>query len=526
MANPYALGQLAQALTTADEHEDAATRERADARVRAWSRVLDGMRSGALEIGSRTPVRGLPAWATPEVVRGGFATGRADSTTKTLRTDQGRVASQPSHVQLADIAARRLDPLPRDDGIVDIDRAIGPVTEREETTDVPRSTRLPQTVTRKVELGRAAPIEDLVREGVVPSSEVLAELIPPLTAQQVAASFADPALGALMGSTYTAFRRRRTLLLLNLAKQVQFTELPWVRLAFEVPGDAGRPDATAAVARRVAALALDAYPGTILPNPLISELTTLYAASGIDIPLTEELAADIFIGRFGPKFVRAARVAAQLLRGSLYERYYGLDVEEVLGLPEKPPRKNRLAGRFVRGSAQDAPETFESVCARGVPKGDRWSVARNGMIIERAQILTTHNLAALVGVGGARPTTSWKDLAVGAARVTDRLLARAQTQPRPLATVKDAAYAWRQAVFFLTMSDPGTHQQTIEMMRGLPGAAGPPMSVVIDGLEAAIAGPTQRSPGGLGSGAGMPFLGWSVGPHWAVSHPREPHEPT
>ena len=77
MANPYALGQLAQALTTADEHEDAATRERADARVRAWSRVLDGMRSGALEIGSRTPVRGLPAWATPEVVRGGFATGRA-----------------------------------------------------------------------------------------------------------------------------------------------------------------------------------------------------------------------------------------------------------------------------------------------------------------------------------------------------------------------------------------------------------------------------------------------------------------
>ena len=77
MANPYALGQLAQALTTADEHEDAATRERADARVRAWSRVLDGMRSGALEIGSRTPVRGLPAWATREVVRGGFATGRA-----------------------------------------------------------------------------------------------------------------------------------------------------------------------------------------------------------------------------------------------------------------------------------------------------------------------------------------------------------------------------------------------------------------------------------------------------------------
>ncbi|MFV0464080.1 MAG: hypothetical protein ACK5MP_12935 [Nostocoides sp.] len=71
----------------------------------------------------------------------------------------------------------------------------------------------------------------------------------------------------------------------------------------------------------MAALAIDSFPGTILPNPLVSELATLYAAAGIDIPLTEELAADFFTGRFSAKFTRAAKLAAELLQGSAYERY-------------------------------------------------------------------------------------------------------------------------------------------------------------------------------------------------------------
>ncbi|MGL5850785.1 MAG: hypothetical protein ACRCZD_08390, partial [Phycicoccus sp.] len=77
MSSPYAVGQLARALRTAGTHEDAGTRRRADARVRAWVDVLDGMSTGAVTVGARAPVRGLPAWVTLEVVRGGFATGRA-----------------------------------------------------------------------------------------------------------------------------------------------------------------------------------------------------------------------------------------------------------------------------------------------------------------------------------------------------------------------------------------------------------------------------------------------------------------
>src|SRR5690349_19980806 len=33
------------------------------------------MASGTVRVGSRTPMAGLPAWVTPQVMRGGFATG-------------------------------------------------------------------------------------------------------------------------------------------------------------------------------------------------------------------------------------------------------------------------------------------------------------------------------------------------------------------------------------------------------------------------------------------------------------------
>ena len=75
--NPgYALGQLAKALTTAQDHPDTDTRERADRRASDWLRVFGGMLSGALRIGDRRPVKGVPIWATPHVLDGGFGTGK------------------------------------------------------------------------------------------------------------------------------------------------------------------------------------------------------------------------------------------------------------------------------------------------------------------------------------------------------------------------------------------------------------------------------------------------------------------
>lgn len=72
----WTAGRLRDALGTAVTSGDAPTRARAAAKVERWRAVLDGMAQGRLTVGSRTPVAGAPAWATPEVVTGGFATGR------------------------------------------------------------------------------------------------------------------------------------------------------------------------------------------------------------------------------------------------------------------------------------------------------------------------------------------------------------------------------------------------------------------------------------------------------------------
>ncbi len=453
MAYAYAHAQLARALTTATEHEDAATRERAEARVRDWASVLQGMADGRIDIGSRTPVRGLPAWVTLDVARGGFATGQASAggplevdeierlqqlgrarsraalfafyvtdagieellqllesgsyevrlpedgalltvaaltrqghravaldlletlrpyasslrfmpraghpstmpaehvcrrsaayvkaslerttpnariesqrealtvwlpltdrfvafwrdratadfawdaataakgeallgaydsalaehphcrkyrhpkenlpilvmatrtalggelderwqgrvhhvlacvhakrdaaATASLRRAQETVATSPAHHVVAHLAAGRLAVARPDEGVADRGPVLAPVTPDEQAlSGIPAGTAMPASVERKVLLGLSGPVEDLVEAGVVPSAEVLAELLPAITAVQVSASVGDPELGALLGATYAAFRRRRTLLLLDLAKQVQFSELP------------------------------------------------------------------------------------------------------------------------------------------------------------------------------------------------------------------------------------------------------------------------------------------------------------
>ena len=71
----YVLGQLAKALRTSETHANAATRERAEQKVANWVAVYEGLLSGSLRVGSRTPVGDTPAWATLEVAHGGFATG-------------------------------------------------------------------------------------------------------------------------------------------------------------------------------------------------------------------------------------------------------------------------------------------------------------------------------------------------------------------------------------------------------------------------------------------------------------------
>jgi hypothetical protein len=71
----YAMGQLQHAI---DSLAGARQQDRArlNAKAARWRAVLEGMATGTLSAGSRTPVAGTPAWVTLEVVHGGFASGK------------------------------------------------------------------------------------------------------------------------------------------------------------------------------------------------------------------------------------------------------------------------------------------------------------------------------------------------------------------------------------------------------------------------------------------------------------------
>jgi hypothetical protein len=437
-----------------------------------------------------------------------------------LRDQQRVVATASAHSQLAAVAAIRVSSLDSAEGIEQPEAFFGNVTPEEESqSGVAEGSAMPRIVPRVLTRAHSAPIEDLLEEGVVPSAEVLAALVPRISASVVASGFADQALARLAAANYRAFRRRRSLLLLNLEKQIQITELPWVRAV--AARSHATTDESMAVALRVGALALDHFPSTILPNPLVQELHHLLSAAGDDIPLVEELAADIFMGRFSDKFRRAAHVAARVIGGTVYARYYGIDTAQILSLaePVKPQASSGWTWRRTRPTETGV--TFGDLCwarAGRSPDGG-WSVAANGTIIEQSHILTTHNLAALVSMG-VRPTRAWIELAREAVDRTGALLDLASRQRRPLATVKDAAYAWRQAVFFLSVADPV--QAEAFLGEDSLAASGPPvMNQLVDGMRSAAAGQPA-------DGENSAFLGWTTGRHWildAIGHRPELSSP-
>lgn len=426
-----------------------------------------------------------------------------------LRTAQAQVAAAPAHRDLARITATRLQPLRGDEGLLDPLAYGFPVTEQESSASrVPSGQPMPRSVHALLGRAQAAPLHDLIAAGAVPSAEVLASLVPAVTAATVAGTFPDPDLGALMSTSYLAFRRRRTLLLLDLQKQVQFSELPWVAAAL-AHGHPRRPDDHLRVVRQIGGLALDAFPGTILPNPLVRELNQLLTSHGSPAELTEEIAADIFMGMFSDKYLGAARAAAQLMGGSLYARYYDIDARQLDNLDSDRLTLRRWFRRKLR------PGTFAELCAhRAGATGGISSVAASGTIIEQAQILTTHNLAALVRLG-VTPTTPWPELAFAAYQRAERLILLSQQQRRPLATIKDAAYAWRQTLLYLSMTEEAAVPALLEQARttlspGHPAAES--LHQLLDGLDDIHQGQTFDAAGV--SRHGRRLLGWTTSHHW------------
>lgn len=499
-----------------------------------------GILRGALEetVAGRPPDArrlGLLRHAVASMVRRRGLPGSAPHTE--LRRVQRAQAALPSHHALAQVVVGRLAGLPQESGIADLAPVLAPVSEPEEQeTGLPAGAQLPPAISRVVEGALSAPVATLVERGVVPSAEVLAELVPRLVADTTARAYDDEALRTLMAANYRAFRNRRSLLLLNLERQVRIEELPWVRAVSAQRGDGTAESAL--LLRQLGELAVQGFPGTILPNPLVRELGVLARQSGLGAPLVEELAADIFMDAFGPKFLVAARIAGELLGGSLYERYYGIDYAAIreLAIAEATVQAGESAGRSDEvGAGLRTSPGFARLCAEraaaassapGRSKSGSSSgswVAANGKVIEQAQILTTHNLATLVHRVGIAPEPGWADLARRCFVTVCRLTARVHRNPWPYSTIKDTAYAWRQLVFHLSLCPPAEQRRVLDDLD--TETARHPTHVLIR-LGPALAGLRLVADGGAFGADGTAdggrirrLLGWTTDGHWLASDP-------
>ncbi|MFJ6783351.1 hypothetical protein [Streptomyces yangpuensis] len=443
-----------------------------------------------------------------------------------LRAEQARQAALPAHHEIAAAVVDRLTPLDQRAGTSDIDGLLAPVTEAEAAgTGLPAGTVVPPRLRQVVRTALSAPPEELVARGLVPSAEVLAELVPQLVANATAQRYADPALRTLEAATYRAFRNRRSLLLLDLAHQVRVDELPWVRAVAGHGSDADTQERARAAAeaalRRLGDLAVGAFPGTLLPNPLVREMSHLARQADLSAPFTEELAADIFMGTFSPKFLTAARTTADLLEDSLYPRYYGIDCAAVRSMAVV----HAADGLGRTRPARTAP-AFDRLCGEraGTDTARSWSPAGNGTVIEQAQILTTHNLAVLVRHAGIAPEAGWEALTEKGFTAVCRLVARIHGHPRPLGTIKDAAYAWRQTLFFLSLCPPGRQAALVQRMAaeaaGQPWHTAARLAPVIAGLRLVAGGGTFDADGTALGGLARRFQGWTTTGHWMGSAVR------
>lgn len=444
-----------------------------------------------------------------------------------LRAEQRAVAARPSNVEIAGVLARRLDAYPAEGGLPALEPIAAPIAAGE-CAGVAAGTEIPGHMIVKASRALEAPIAELVERGIIGSAEVLAIVLPQITSQVAAAGIADAGLRDLYSQTYAAFRRRRSLLLLDLEHQVGFEELPWIAALAPLRRDSLDVRAQARqTLEEATVLALTGFPGTILPNPLVREMTALAIRAGLKIAFVEEIAADIFMGTFTAKWAEAAAVAADALAGTVYAHYYDLPPARAY-LPEDDDRAiRRVVAKMIKGRfAAPSAGTFATLCsrrAREAGTGAGSQVAANGALLEQSQILTTHNLAGLVA--GLELDARVRVLAPSLAARAFAEAVRRQAQCPPgfrsqLQAVKNAAYAWRQAIFFLSFCDAAAQWRAVDELTGLVAAASDRawaerFAPAVAGLRHVLAGGRFDADGhGPGPALAVRFLGWSVGKHW------------
>ena len=353
-----------------------------------------------------------------------------------LQLQQCRVAI---YSNVAKVLISRLERFPLKEGISGIKELLYPVSEEEAVAGkVDADTDIPTCLKRKTMRCQLDTIESLIAKKYITSGDVLAVVLPQISSQVNSAKYDDEDLKAIYGQIYMAFSRRRSLLLLNFEKQVKMHELPWIQTleSFEQKS-AKKEEQAREVLLKVARLNFTHFPHQIIPNKLVQEFVSLGFNAGLDLVFTEELAADIFMGDFSPKFLEAAREAASILEGSVYERYYEINYTKI----SKTRNIKILIEECKRLSGQ---------------KVGTWNVAANGMLIEQQQIITTQNLATLFTK--LNLVEELKDdleyMIINCFEwICQRLQLKLNIYHARLINLKNCAYAWRQLIFYLSVLD-------------------------------------------------------------------------
>lgn len=137
------------------------------------------------------------------------------------------------------------------------------------------------------------------------------------------------------------------------------------------------------------------------------------------------------------------------------------------GRAEWHGRAERVKTRWGKRTAAD----FAQICndgAREAALGDGSFVARNGTVIEQSQILTTHNLAPLVGLLALSTSASASAADWGSAAldwIVKEQNTRYDSWRSQLLMLKNTAYALRQALFFLSFVEPATQRHVVSELK-------------------------------------------------------------
>lgn len=441
---------------------------------------------------------------------------------------QASYVNGPTFLDIAGVVLPRLKQHREDEGVDDVEHLNEAVTKDEAARfGVPENTEVPPSIQRKVERCLSQTIETLVAREIITSGESLARLLPQVTSGIRAAGISDPSLRRLYSAIYQSFRRRRSLLLLNLETQVRIEELPWIEAIDRFrTDDLSSRELARQTLEEITVLTITAFPQAILPNKLIGELRTLAKTAELELPLVNEVAADIFMNQFSKTFLKASKVAADLLDDSLYARYYGVDYKQIRQLKDKQISLgiNKRLLEWFGIKQTDYTDSFAQLCTdrAGVTPGQR-ETAANGMVIEQQQIITTQNLAplflALNLVDALRPQLGEM------ARQSFTWICRRQQMKidahhGKLIMIKNTAYAWRQMIFYLSLLSKPEVAEFLAWAQthfeAQPQEFRDRFRPVLNGLTLVADGESLDGES-AGKRDACRFLGWSAEKHWLLT---------